>query len=74
MAKQLPVRTRTGRRRRNIVYVPPPPEAVEVYSRAVCEQLGKKLDASYNTPETIRELSAFIQLVSSICAKHLNRS
>jgi hypothetical protein len=58
---------------RPIEYYPTPGEVVDAYARAVCQRLGEEVDASFNTPETIREFSAFVRIVSIICAKHMNR-
>jgi hypothetical protein len=71
MARRNPLKKKQASR--HIEYYPTPGEVVDAYARAVCQRLGEKVDASFNTPETIREFSAFVRIVSIICAKHMNR-
>jgi hypothetical protein len=71
VAKRSPLKKE--RARRPIEYYPTPGEVVDAYARAVCQRLGEEVDAGFNTPETIREFSAFVRIASMICAKHMNR-
>ena len=60
--------------KKRVAYCPPAPEVLSQYAREVCQELGQKLDASFNTPNMIRELAAFIGIVASIYADYMNKS
>jgi hypothetical protein len=57
--------------RRCVTYYPPPPEVINRFAHEVCAQMGKKVDASYDTLEIAVELSAFVRTIASVYAKHL---
>jgi hypothetical protein len=59
--------------KKRIIYEGPPSQVVDQYAREVCQQLGQKFDAGYNTPEMSRELAGFLKIVASICTKAMNR-
>ncbi len=58
--------------KKRIVYQCPPSHVINKYAREVCEQLGQKLDSSYNAPGMSDELARFLKVVATICAKALN--
>lgn len=64
----------TTKPQRPVEYHPPAPEEIDQYALTVCRELGDKIDSSYNSPDTRRELAGFLKVVASICAKHLNKS
>jgi hypothetical protein len=71
MAKRKPLKQKATDRR--IEYYPTPTKVVDAFAHAVCQRLGEQVDAAYNSPETIREFSTFVRIVSVIYTKHMNR-
>jgi hypothetical protein len=57
---------------KTIEYQPPPGEVLDQFARDVCKRLGDTLGAEFYTPETVRDLSAFLRVTSTAWAKHLN--
>jgi hypothetical protein len=55
--------------RSQVVYSPPAPEAVDAFARQVCQRLGTEFTA----PEVVDGFSAFLRVVTTIQAKHLNK-
>ena len=70
MAKRKSV---THTMKRKVEYFPPASEDISRYAYTVCEELGEKVDPTFNTPEMRHELADFIKVVASIWSKHLNK-
>lgn len=58
---------------KNVIYYPPSRQKVDQYARAVCKRLAETTDPSFNTPDIVRGLSAFLCVVTLICVHHLNK-
>jgi hypothetical protein len=59
--------------KRQIVYENPSPQLIDQYAHDVCQELGEKIDPSFNTPEMRRELANFLKVVSTVCVKSMNK-
>ncbi|MEP7288646.1 MAG: hypothetical protein ABI947_23070 [Chloroflexota bacterium] len=70
MAKRKPV---TRPVHKIVAYYPPPREVIDNFAREVCQQLGQKVDAGFNTPEMVWGFASFIKIVAVIYAKHLSK-
>ena len=46
---------------------------IDQFTLLVCRKLGERFGKDYDTPDVRRELAAFLKVVSTIWAKHLNR-
>ncbi len=55
---------------KRIIYHPPSRQAIEAYARKACEKLAER-DVSYLSPEVVSGFAQFLQLTSTIWAKHL---
>lgn len=58
--------------KKDIKYVPPAPEVLEQVARGVCQKLAE-LDPSFNGPEIMYGLSAFLNVVARMHANRLNK-
>jgi len=61
------------RLQRQVVYVPPTPDAIDHYAYAVCKQLGQGDDEQRRNTAFVREFASFMKVVVRITAKHLNK-
>ena len=59
--------------KKHIIYESPPSHVIDQYAREVCQQLGQRVDVTYDTPEMSRELARFLKVVATICVKAMNK-
>ena len=62
------------RKRKRVIYCPPPRQVIDEYARRVCERLAERTGSkAYVEMEVILGFSRFLQLSADIWAKHLTK-
>ncbi len=59
--------------KKGTTYYPPSQAEIRQFVQAACQRMGEQLDSAFDTPEMRSELTTFLTVVSTICAKYLTR-